>query len=302
MSNFDDAIDALRAHAYASGSSFSSTELRAYVANANGNVDEAIRAAGLPPRQPLYPTMVNRPVQTQYPPAIPITTPATSYAYPQACPTTYPQAPGTSFAGYPTGVPIAYPEAYPSGGAPTSYPTAPYPTTAYPTAAYPSSLPTATPVHAPSGDAVRGATGQLLAVGDRVSTQHTWEEGGDGSWYFGVITHLRSAASVTILYDDGSNWTGESQYVHSGSLPQPSALPPPSPQRPSLPYMNRHFHATPPHNSAAMSDAGSPPQKCLGETAITACFYAGLLCFIAALISSDAGPAGEMPLWYELPT
>jgi len=49
--------------------------------------------------------------------------------------------------------------------------------------------------------------------GDRVQTVWTKAEGGDDKWYPATITGVPSANTVTIKYDDGSYWTGSSNWV-----------------------------------------------------------------------------------------
>mmetsp|Transcript_6132 Transcript_6132/g.14003 ORF Transcript_6132/g.14003 Transcript_6132/m.14003 type:complete len:172 (+) Transcript_6132:99-614(+) len=70
-------------------------------------------------------------------------------------------------------------------------------------------------------DFVQGANGPLRR-GDRVQTQYTIEEGGDGRWYRGTITRLYNNNQAKIKYDDGDVWKGASMYIWSLSGPPPA--------------------------------------------------------------------------------
>ena len=146
-----------------------------------------------------------------------------------------------SSSAYPTSTPTAYP-VYPTAAALDSY--APYPTAplqvatgkpvqaslqvAQPTPA-PASIPAA---HGFTGHVRRliGAEGAYLGMGDRVQTEWTRAEGGDGRYYAGTITavHL-SRNEATVRYDDGDTWTGDAMdvypYVFGRTRPPSSAYP-----------------------------------------------------------------------------
>ena len=61
---------------------------------------------------------------------------------------------------------------------------------------------------------VTGMHGATITAGSRVRTQYTVEEGGDGEFYDGVVTALRTdLGTVSIMYDDGDTWTGGAEDV-----------------------------------------------------------------------------------------
>eukprot|EP00927_Polykrikos_kofoidii_P030896 TRINITY_DN26576_c0_g2_i1.p1 TRINITY_DN26576_c0_g2~~TRINITY_DN26576_c0_g2_i1.p1 ORF type:complete len:187 (-),score=25.89 TRINITY_DN26576_c0_g2_i1:81-641(-) len=59
-----------------------------------------------------------------------------------------------------------------------------------------------------------GANG-TLRVGSRVRTQWTREEGGDGNFYSGKVTHVFENDEVKIKYDDGDTWKGSAKFAWS---------------------------------------------------------------------------------------
>ena len=72
-------------------------------------------------------------------------------------------------------------------------------------------------------DIVEGANGSL-SINNKVKTQYTREEGGDGKWYKGRITEIHPGNICTVIYDDGDKWFGNAKYVYLDE-PIPSTIP-----------------------------------------------------------------------------
>eukprot|EP00405_Crypthecodinium_cohnii_P050168 CAMPEP_0206588764 /NCGR_PEP_ID=MMETSP0325_2-20121206/38492_1 /ASSEMBLY_ACC=CAM_ASM_000347 /TAXON_ID=2866 /ORGANISM="Crypthecodinium cohnii, Strain Seligo" /LENGTH=166 /DNA_ID=CAMNT_0054097135 /DNA_START=23 /DNA_END=523 /DNA_ORIENTATION=- len=75
-------------------------------------------------------------------------------------------------------------------------------------------------VSGPEPPSVTGANAHLTK-GERVQTQYTLEEGGDGRWYCGHVARLYENGNVKIKYDDGDQWKGPGIYVWSLAGPPP---------------------------------------------------------------------------------
>ena len=66
-----------------------------------------------------------------------------------------------------------------------------------------------------------------FAEGDRVQTQWSVEEGGNGEWFPATVAKVYQDGKCELNYDDGSSWLGDARYIVRLTLPwEPVPAPP----------------------------------------------------------------------------